>query len=122
MSAGAPIIRRFTRAAPGALNVFAFATDDETALTFVRISKNNTMLDVVSAPQPAAGINYTIQLWKNGVDTGRRFYSVTIDPASAGRIAVGPISLSAGDYYFNVSQTLGALAAYSFIIKLATAP
>lgn len=119
---GPPAIRRFTRAAPGALNVFAFATDDETGLTFVRITGQNAILDMAVAPANAAGINHVINIVKNGVDTGRRVYTVTIDPASAGRVAVGPILLSPGDYYFNVSQTLGALTAVSFIVKFARQP
>lgn len=117
-----PLIRRFTRVLPLALNAFVLATDDETALTFIRITSNNAILDVLSSPQPAAGVNYVIHVWKNGIDTGRRFYSEQLDPASAGRIAVGPIGLSPGDYFFNVAQTLGVLAAYSFVVKLANAP
>jgi hypothetical protein len=77
---------------------------------------------MASAPAPAAGLLYQINILKNGVDTGKRVYSITIDPATAGRVAVGPLSLSPGDYYFNVAQTLGGLAAYSFIVKFATQP
>jgi len=117
-----PLIRRFTRAAPGALNVDANATDDETGLTYFRTSQN-VILDIVSCPQPAAGVNYRIALLRSGgIDTGRRFFSVSLDPASAGRVSVGPIQLSGGDYFFSVRQTLGALAAYSFIVKFAKAP
>jgi len=117
-----PTLRRFTRAAPGALAVFAFATDDETGLTFVRITGKNAVVDVVSDPAPAAGIGYQINLWKNGVDTGKRIFSRSIDPASAGRVSVGPIGLGPGDYYFNVAQVLGGLAAYSFVVKFAGSP
>lgn len=117
-----PLIRRFTRVAPGALNVFALATDDETGLTFIRISKGNAILDVVSSPQNAAGINHVVNILKNGIDTGRRLYSTALDPASAGRMSVGPILLSPGDYSFNVSQTLGALTAYSIQVKFADQP
>lgn len=80
------------------------------------------IVDMASAPQNAAGINYVINIWKNGVDTGKRAYSVTMDPASAGRVALGPLNLSPGDYYFQVAQTLGALTAYSFIVKFAAQP
>ena len=117
-----PMIRRFTRVAPGALNVFALATDDETGLTFIRVSGGNAILDVVSSPQNAAGINHTVNILKNGIDTGRRLYSTSLDPASAGRMAIGPIALSPGDYSFNIAQTLGALTAYSFQVKFARQP
>lgn len=82
----------------------------------------NMILDMASAPQNAAGVNYTINIFKNGVDTGKRAYSVTMDPASAGRVAIGPLSMSPGDYFFQVAQTLGALTAYSFIAKFAAQP
>lgn len=113
----APIMRRYTRAAPAALNVDALAIDDETALTVQQLNQPNAVLDMFSAPQPAAGVNYEIRLIKNNVQTGRTFYSVAMDPASAGRSAVGPIDLTAGQYAYAVRQVLGALAAYSFVVK-----
>ncbi len=111
-----------TRLLPVALAVFLPATDDETGFTFVRVTKNNAIVDVVNDPTPAAGLGYQINLWKNGVDTGKRLFSRSMDPASAGRISVGPIGLGPGDYIFQVSQVLGALAAYSFIVKFAGQP
>lgn len=122
MSIGAPIIKRFNRAAPAALNAFAPATDQETGLTFLRINGSNVLLDVVNSPDPAAGLTYQINIWKNGIDTGRRIFSEAISAASAGRMTVGAIGLSQGDYYFQVAQTAGALTAYNFIVKLAKAP
>ena len=113
----APILRRYTRAAPAALNVDALATDDETTLAFQQLNQNNAILDAFSAPQPAGGVNYEIRLLKNNIQTGRTFFSVAMDPASAGRSAIGPIDLSAALYGYTVRQVLGALAAYSFVIK-----
>jgi len=120
--AAVPLIRRFTRAAPGALDTFALAVDEETGLTFIRITSPNVILDMVNDPNPAAGARYEIRIIKGGIDTGRRIYSLSIDPMSAGRIAVGPITLGPGDYSFSVAQRAGALAAYSFIVKFARAP
>ena len=117
-----PTIRRFTSVAPGALATPVIATDDETALTFVNISSPNTILDVFSAPQNAAGINHTVIITKGGIDTGLRLYSVGLDPASAGRAAVGPINLSPGHYGFTMVETLGALTAYSIAVKFAKMP
>jgi len=113
----APIMRRYTRATPTALNVDALASDDETSQQVQQLNQANAILDAFSAPQPAAGVNYEIRLLKNNIQTGRTFYSVAMDPASAGRSAVGPIDLTQGQYGYAVRQVLGALAAYSFVVK-----
>ena len=101
------------------MDVFAFATDDITALTFYQVSTMNQLQDIVSDPAPAAGVRYEIAAFKNGLDTGRHWFSATLDPASAGRVAIGPIDVKPGMLQFNVAQRLGALAAYSFVSKLA---
>jgi len=118
----APLIRRFTRAAPGALNVFAFATDDITGLTFIRLARANMLQDLINSPNPAAGLNYNIALTSDGIQTGQNFFSEQLAETSAGRIAVGPIDLLPGNKGFSVSQTLGALTAYSFAAKFAGRP
>ena len=116
---GAPIWRRFTRAAPAALNVFAFATDDISTLAFYRTPNDNVILDILSDPAPAAGVAYEIDIWKNTLPTGRNYFSRTLDPASAGRAAIGPVDVvGPADLAFNVSQTLGVVAAYNFVVKL----
>jgi hypothetical protein len=112
-----PIMRRYTRAVPAALNIDAFATDDDTAQGVQQMNQGNAILDMFSAPQPAAGVNYEIRLVKNNIQTGRTFYSVAMDPASAGRSAVGPIDITNGQYGYQVRQVLGALTAYSFVVK-----
>jgi len=112
-----PIMRRYTRILPLALNVDILATDNETAQAVQQLNRPNMILDIFSAPQNAAGINHEIRLMKNNIQTGRTFYSVASDPASAGRANVGPIALSSGQIAYQVRQTLGALTAYSFVVK-----
>jgi len=116
----APLFRRFTRAAPGALNVFAFATDDITTLAFYNNAKPNQILDMVNDPQPAATLRYEIALFKNGLDTGRHFFTDSLNPNTAGRVAVGPIDITPGQVQFAVAQRFGALTAFSFVVKLLT--
>jgi len=113
----APIFRRWTFAQPAALNAFALATDDITAETNYLLATQNELLDMVSDPAPGAGVAYEVDMMKNGIPNGRNFFSRSLDPASAGRVAIGPISLLAGKIQFNVAQRLGALAAYSFLSK-----
>jgi len=117
-----PLIRRITRILPIALGAFIYAVDDETGFPFIRVNNGNAILDFLNDPDPAAGLTYQINIIKNGIDTGRRIFSTSISPLSAGRVMIGPIKLSVGDYSFAVAQTAGALAAQSFIIKFAAAP
>ena len=115
-----PLQRRMTRAAPGALNVFALATDDITALTFHQMTKSNALLDLYSAPAPAATVQYEVRMLANGIEVGPAAFSIASDPASAGRAAIGPININGNSQIaYNVSQTLGALAAYNFVVKYA---
>src|SRR5215510_1896304 len=114
-----PLIRRYNRAAPAALNAFALATDQVSTQTFTRLPGPNTLLDILSSPDPAA-LLYEIRLLKEFIETGRSFFSESLNPGSAGRVAVGPINLSPANYAFNVAQTSGALTAYNFIVKYAS--
>lgn len=115
----APIFRRFTRVLPLALDAFLFSTDDITTLTFYRANNNNQIQDVVSDPAPGAGVAYEVDIWKNSLPTGRNLFSRSLDPASAGRVAIGPIDvIGPADLSFQVAQRLGALAAYNFLVKL----
>lgn len=113
-----PLIRRYTRAAPAALNTFALATDNYSSLTFTKIPTQNVILDVINSPDPAA-LTYEIRLLKEFQETARSFFSEQLNPASAGRVAVGPIGISPANYAYNVQQTAGALTAYSFAVKYA---
>lgn len=116
----APIFRRFTRAAPAALDVFAFCTDDVSALTFYQLAGPNALLDLVNDPDPAAGLRYQVSLFRNSLDTGRSWFSNSLSAASAGRVAVGPVDIKGpSQIQLNVAQRAGALTAQSFVVKLA---
>lgn len=117
MTDGVPIQQRYTRALPGALNVDAPATNDDTTQQVQQLNENNDIVDMVSSPAPAAGVDYEIRLIKNNVPTGRTFFSNAMNPGSAGRVDIGPVGLSKGQILYQVRQVLGALAAYSFVVK-----
>ena len=114
-----PVLRRFT-ATISALNQWVVAVSDDTGLEFFQ-SGANAILDAVNDPDPASGNRYEIALYNGTVDTGVRFYSSAMSPASAGRIAIGPIALKGGQYQFKVRQVAGTPANYSFVVKLAKA-
>jgi len=115
----APIIRRYSASPvyPG-LNQFQFLLDNITQLSFQQIG-DNTILDMLNDPQPAAGLRYEFRIFKNGLDSGRAMFSDSLDPQSAGRMAVGPLSISAGQLSISCAQRLGALTINSVIVKYA---
>ena len=115
-----PVLRRYTLAAPAALDTFNNLTDDETGQAPFLILKGNALLDVVNDPDPAAGLRYEFILNKNGQQTPVRAFSTTISPATAGRTAIGPVSMSSGNYIWQGAQRAGALTATSIVVKYAT--
>jgi len=113
-----PIFRRYTKPNAGTLNVQELSTDDITGLTFTNITRGNTILDGFNDPT-LAGQRYTFELFKNSISTGRNLFSSAMDPASAGRTAIGPISISNAQYQWGITQTAGTAIATSFVIKYA---
>lgn len=114
-----PVIRRYTLAAPAALDTFANLTDDLTGQAQFTLFAPNAILDMVNDPDPAAGLRYEFRLLKNGTETPVKIFSSAISPASAGRVAVGPINMSVGQYLWSGAQRAGALTATSVLVKYA---
>lgn len=115
--------KRFTFAAPAALNAWAFATHDRTGFGFINVRGPNRILDILVDPANAAGIEHEIELCSSGgIPTGKRWSSTSIDPASQGRGSAGLVRLKGGQYNFNVMQRLGALTALSFRVLFEREP
>ena len=115
-----PILRRFTKPNAGTVNVQELMTDDITSLTFLQLNSGNVIVDMFMDPAPAASQRYTIELIKNSISTGRNFFSTAMDTSSAGRSAVGPIRLAAGQMQLGSTQTAGTAAANcSVVVKFA---
>ena len=91
-----PIMRQYTRIAPGAINVFALATDDVTLLPVQQLNKDNSIIDFVNAVQPLTTVQFQTRLFINNLEAGPTFFSSNSDPASAGRTVPGPLNISVG--------------------------
>ena len=92
-----PIQRQMTNPAVGVVNTPALLQDTVTQLTFIQLNIPNVILDMYNSIQPAAAADfYTYELQKNSISTGRTFFGTSMNTASAGRAAVGPIRLAAG--------------------------
>ena len=92
-----PIQRQMNNPIVGGLNVPALLQDTITGLTFIQLNVPNTILDMYNGVEPGAAADfYTYELQKNSISTGRTFFSTAMNTGSAGRAAVGPIRLAAG--------------------------
>ena len=112
-------MRRYSKPNAGTVNVEELMTDDVTNLTFTQLSTPNIVLDIFNSPDPSGGLNtniYRYQLYKNSVSTGRFFFSESMSTSSAGRSAVGPINVAAGQMQIGSTQTAGTAAAQSNIV------
>jgi len=114
-----PVIRRYTLAAPANLDVFENMTDDESGQAQFLLLAGNAILDLVNDPDPAGGLTYEYRLQKNGVETQIRAFSSASSANSAGRQAIGPVSMSAGNYIWKSAQRTGALTDTSMVVKYA---
>lgn len=111
-----PIMRRYTKPNAGTLNVQELMTDDITGLTFTQLNGPNAILDMFNDPT-VSGQLYTFELFKNSISTGRNFFSGAMDTSSAGRAAIGPVNLRAGQLQFGCTQTSGTAIATSMVTK-----
>jgi len=100
-----PIQRRMQNPAAGALNVPVNLVDQVTGLTFIQLGQPNTILDMYNAVNPAGAATYEYGLDKNSISTGRTFFSTAMSTLSAGRAAVGPIRLAAGQLQMTGTPT-----------------
>ena len=122
-----PIMRQYTRAAPGAINVFALATDDVTGLSVQQLNKDNAIIDYVNAVQPLTTVQFQTRLFINNLEAGPTFFSSNSNSNSAGRTVPGPLLVSVGgasggkQLSYSSAQTIlgGGLQAYQFIVKYA---
>ena len=100
-----PIQRRMQNPLAGNLNVPVNLVDQVTTLTFIQLGQPNTILDMYNAVDPAGTATYEYGLDKQSISTGRTFFSNSMSTASAGRAAVGPIRLAAGQLQMTGTPT-----------------
>jgi len=122
-----PIMRQYTRIAPGAINVFALATDDVTGLSVQQLNKDNSIIDFVNAVQPLTTVQFQTRLFINNLEAGPTFFSSNSNSGSAGRTVPGPLNIAVGgasggkQLSYSSAQTIigGGVQAYQFIVKYA---
>lgn len=102
-----PIQRLMSNNAAGVAGTPQLLNDQVTGLTFIQLNIPNTILDMYNSPDPAVGNTYQDVLQKNSISTGRTFFTTAMSTTSAGRAAIGPIRLAAGQ--MQLESTLNAL-------------
>jgi len=112
------INRRYTTAVPAALGAETIVTDDRTTDSTQTLNRGNAILDIFNDPDPAAGLRYEYRLLKNGIDTGRAYFSDSMSTASEGRSKIPDpgILLESGQIQWLALQRSGALTAQSFVV------
>jgi hypothetical protein len=117
-----PIQRSYT-VTTTALNVPVNMIDDDTGLTQWLILQPNVLQDLVMNPDSGvAGVLLNFTLIKNGTSTPVRGFSSSMSPTTQGRVPIGNVSLSNGQYQFSAVQTAGAVPPTNSILARYAAP
>ena len=111
-----PVQRTYT-ATPAALNTPIFMLDNQSQQTIFTILAPNQMQDLGMNPDNAAGLLYTFTLFKNGNSTPVIAASPAMSPTTQGRVPIGPVNMSAGQYQWSLVQTLGALTQATILAR-----
>ena len=111
-----PVQRTYT-ATPAALNTPIFMLDNQSQQTIFTILAPNQLQDLVMNPDNAAGLLYPFTLFKNGNSTPVIAARPAMSPTTQGRVPIGPVNMSAGQYQWSLVQTLGALTQATILAR-----
>lgn len=114
-----PVQRTYqnTAVAIPALNVTTFMNDLQTGQNNFLVLTPNVLQDMVMNPPLAATQLYEFNLVKNGNATSVRSFSTALNPASSGRVSIGNVNMSSGNYQWSVKQTAGVLASPQILVR-----
>ena len=107
---------QFGGAAP-ALGVPAFMVDQQSLQNNFLVLTPNVIQDIVMNPPLLATQLYQFTLIKNGNATSVRAFSTSINPNTNGRVSIGPVAMSSGNYQWQVIQTAGVLANPQILVR-----
>ena len=111
-----PVQRTYT-ATVAALNAPVFMVDQQTLQNNFLTLTPNVLQDVVNLIDPAVTQLLQYTLVKNGNATSVRAFSSAISATTAGRVPIGPVSMSSGSYQWQAVQTAGVLFNGSIIVR-----
>ena len=111
-----PVQRTYT-AAIAALNAPVIMVDPQTLQNNFLTLTPNVLQDCVNLVDPAATQLLQYTLVKNGNATSVRAFSSAISATTAGRVPIGPVSMSSGSYQWQAVQTAGVLFNGSILVR-----
>jgi len=118
---GFPIQRTYQfRGAAPALNTTVFMDDLQTLQNNFLVLTSNQIQDLVANPPLLATQLYEFNLVKNGNSTAVRTFSSAINQNTSGRVSIGNVNMSSGNYQWSVQQTAGALANPQILVRYAS--
>ncbi len=102
-------VQRTYSATIAALNAPVFMVDNQTLQNNFLTLTPNVLQDCVNLIDPAATQILQYTLVKNGNATSVRAFSPAISATTAGRVPLGPVSMSSGSYQWSAVQSAGVL-------------
>jgi len=117
-----PVQRTYTFPVIPVLNVPQFLRDNQTGQNNFLILTPNVLQDLTMNPDGGVGAIYDFQLVKNGNGTPVRASSPAMSPTTQGRVPIGNVSLSPGNYQFEATQTVvgAGLAVVTILARYAS--
>jgi len=115
---GVGVVRQINFAAPAALNTDRIFTDDQTGDAFWTNSRDNWILNLTNAVDPAAGLLYFYKTQRNGKEK-KRWYTNQSLTTFTGEVRSGfPVFLGKGQLQWAIQQSAGALTAQNALVSL----
>ena len=100
-----------------ALNAPVFMIDNQTGLSNFLTLTPNVLQDITNLIDPAATQILQYTLVKNENATSVRAFSPSISASTAGRVPIGPVSMSSGSYQWQAVQTAGVLFSGQILVR-----
>jgi len=115
---GISVVKQINAAAAGALNTNVTLLDQATGDRFWTVSRDNWIMDITNAIDPAAGLQYFLTTQRNGKERKRWFSSMLLTTFNGISRPGFPVFFGKGQVSWVMQQTLGALTAQSWLVTL----
>ncbi len=109
----APVVRQIDMSAPSTISTDVTLTDNVTGLDFQTLSTPNRLIDITNAVDPSS-TTYILKLMREGREVRRWAPSMLLQTID--RHVGFPVDMRGGQVQWVGQQTLGTLAAFSYML------